>query len=544
MTPSSAPRESLAIRHNHSFSLSRAFDAIIYFAVAVYGFSFWFFIAVPFASHRETYWWLAMTGTKAFSSAFGVISVTYRPLAQAATWLAFLSLNPHVFPTSALRQGILQGLVYVCFLGAWYLIYCGAQQRRVFSLLACITGGVFFSGYVHLFHIYGIMYVPVMVMLGLLLNCANRGELAKHEVLLGVTSLTLALWHPFATALFTGFYAGVYIETFPRRNLRRHVIALLILTVNMAFIVCFTLLFARDDAKLSISTRLVGCLISYKTIEVNVLGSLISFALSLIVGFGVQTTARAKTLLLSIIVVAGVLCFIESLPLSLLWICIAILNLLSRRKWSLMSLSVTAALLPFGAAIGAPVFALFAIILATASTAIGLRNIEENLASTRIQVAVAVLITVGVVVIALVRAGQNVPLVTAVGRPLLVEREKTYQLESLLDRLRNSNYCNSEIIFFDSGDSPLDSARSALSREHRPPAAISDVRLFWNTALRCGQRGPLRDSDQTVIIAFGGSRPAGARPILKVEGRLAGDATAWLPKPSPVHASGVEESSR
>jgi len=30
-----------------------------YFILTVLGFSFWFFMAVPFASHREAYWWLA-----------------------------------------------------------------------------------------------------------------------------------------------------------------------------------------------------------------------------------------------------------------------------------------------------------------------------------------------------------------------------------------------------------------------------------------------------------------------------------------------------
>jgi len=74
--------------------------AISYFIFAVFGFSFWFLMAVPFASHRESYWWLAMVQSHPFSQAFGVISSTYRPLSQPATWLAFLILDPRIFPTS------------------------------------------------------------------------------------------------------------------------------------------------------------------------------------------------------------------------------------------------------------------------------------------------------------------------------------------------------------------------------------------------------------------------------------------------------------
>src|SRR5215475_10312943 len=69
------------------------------FILTVLGFSFWFFVAVPFASHRETYTWLAMTRTQTFAEGFSLIPTTFRPLGHAATWLGFLILNPAIFPT-------------------------------------------------------------------------------------------------------------------------------------------------------------------------------------------------------------------------------------------------------------------------------------------------------------------------------------------------------------------------------------------------------------------------------------------------------------
>jgi hypothetical protein len=71
-------------------------------------------MAVPFASHRETYWWLAMVQSRGFGDAFTFISSTYRPLHQAATWLAFLVLDPAVFPTSIVRQTLLRLLSTAC----------------------------------------------------------------------------------------------------------------------------------------------------------------------------------------------------------------------------------------------------------------------------------------------------------------------------------------------------------------------------------------------------------------------------------------------
>ena len=134
-------------------------ETLSYFIVTLLGFSFWYFMAVPFASHRETYWRFAMTPTHGFATAFAVISVTYRPVAQGVTWLAFLILNPSIFPTSVLRQALFQGFVYGMFVLAWWLIYRAAPQRRLFAMVAFVAGGVFFPGYIHLFHIYGIMYV-------------------------------------------------------------------------------------------------------------------------------------------------------------------------------------------------------------------------------------------------------------------------------------------------------------------------------------------------------------------------------------------------
>src|ERR1700758_205047 len=87
-------------------------QTLSYFILTVLGFSFWFFMALPFASHRESYGWLARVHNHGFTSAFSVgLASTYRPLHQVAAWLGFMILNPGIFPTSVLRQALLQGFV-------------------------------------------------------------------------------------------------------------------------------------------------------------------------------------------------------------------------------------------------------------------------------------------------------------------------------------------------------------------------------------------------------------------------------------------------
>ena len=84
-----------------------------YFFLAILGLSFWFFLGLPFASHRETYMWLAGAQTETLSQQFAFgLSSTYRPLSQVVTRVGYLLLDPTTFPTSIFRQAILQAFVY------------------------------------------------------------------------------------------------------------------------------------------------------------------------------------------------------------------------------------------------------------------------------------------------------------------------------------------------------------------------------------------------------------------------------------------------
>ena len=110
-----------------SFRNARA-ETLSYYVLTVLGFSFWFLMVVPFASHRETYCWLAAVHSQDFAHALSFVSSTYRPLYQAVIWFSFLILDRGGFPTSVLRQALFQLLVYAMFVLGWWLIYSAAMQ--------------------------------------------------------------------------------------------------------------------------------------------------------------------------------------------------------------------------------------------------------------------------------------------------------------------------------------------------------------------------------------------------------------------------------
>lgn len=506
-----------------------------YFILTVLGFSFWFFMAVPFASHRESYWWLAMVHSQDFAHAFSFISSTYRPLHQAATWLGFLILDPSVFPTGVLRQALFQVLIYGMFVLAWWLIYRAATQRRLFALVSFVAGCVFFSGYVHLFHVYGISYIPVILLLGALLRFHASGTFAKQEVWFAVVATLLVFWHPFTTALFVGFYFGFYLDTFWQRSRAQHVQAVVILLVGMTAVAALVVAVPRfwpDASPLLVQTatrpldiRLFGFLVSYQTNEVNRVASLVAFVLTQMAVF--STGPRLKLAAFLFVSVLSVLFLLKSLPLLLLWLCVVLMKLLRLRCWSLLFLTFTAALLPFGGGIGTPIHALFAIIMAIYVTPLGWPQAEKALSFLKARYVIGTTIAATVVLL-MVRVGFEVPIVTRVARPLLTERERTYQLENILAWLHNSDYCGYEIAFYEKADNPIDSVESAITRRNRPPASLGDVQLFWKTVLQCRKAEHPSNKARTAIVTFGGPALANSRPVFEVAGRYAGNATVWI----------------
>jgi hypothetical protein len=513
------------------------FVKVSYFIFAVLGLSFWFWMAVPFASHRETYWWLAKVSTHDFAYAFTGISSTYRPLHQAATWLGFMLLDPRAFPTSVLRQTLLQTLMYGTFLLAWWLIYSAAPQRRILALAAFVHGGVFFPGYLPVFHVYGNAYVPTMLALGVLLLFYDSSDFEKKEVLFATIATLSVLWHPFTTALFVGFYFGFCVEAFGQRTRTQQVRSVVILLVGIAAIGVLLVIVPHfwpdrtsvlvQNAARPATTRLYGFLVAYRTNEVNGIASVVVYLLTIAVVLSTKLGRKVKAVTTLGISALSVVFLMNSMPLLLIWLAMSLAKLMLLRNWRLFFLMLTAVLLPFGGGIGSPIHALFAIIIATFVTPLGWMQAEVAMRYVKPSYIFATAAALTLIVLA-VRTGIRVPVVTRVATPLLAERERTYQLESLLVWLHSSRYCGHEITFAENANLPIDSVESAISRQYRPPAALVDAELFWRTALQCQNTEQRGKGASPVVLTFGGPELDAYMPVFKIDGEYGGDATVWI----------------
>jgi hypothetical protein len=267
-------------------------------------------------------------------------------------------------------------------------------------------------------------------------------------------------------------------------------------------------------------------LISYQTNEINLIASLAAFLLSHLVVFSTGLSVKLNVAVFLVISALSVVSMLKGLPLLLVWLFAVLMKLIWLRRWSLFVLTLTALLLPFGAGIGTPIYALFAIAVGVYVTSLGWSNAEELLSFIDPRCIIAMIIVVSTVVVA-VRKGIDVPIFTQAAGPLFTERERTYQLERILVWLHSSDYCGDELTFAENAGSPIDSIQNIITRRNRPPADLADVRLFWNAVLRCRQAEQTGSKAGTAIVTFGGSSIADSSSIFTVEGMYAGEATVW-----------------
>ena len=112
-----------------------------------------------------------------------------------------------------------------------------------------------------------------------------------------------------------------------------------------------------------LNTRLFGFLVSYQTNEVNRLPPC-GISMTQMIVLSMDLSPKMKLAAILFVSALSVVFLLKSLPLLLLWICAALVKLLHLRRWSLFFLMLTATAPPVRWGIGAPVYALFAIILA------------------------------------------------------------------------------------------------------------------------------------------------------------------------------------
>jgi hypothetical protein len=228
-------------------------------------------IGLPWGPHNESFDWVVRLEERSFRSALfdkfpSVLSL--RPLGTGPAWLLYRVGGHDV----GLAQFANAGLA----LFAWGWLATGVRQPRLFALLALVAGGVFFAGYIWVFHLHGIFYGPLLVFVAALVRSAFRP--IDPRALLGVFvgGVLTALDHPYSLPLGLVFALGATLESPMLRTRQGAAVLAVLVTGSLATYLLLVPFYNRNLG----GDPLAGLLASYRTSEVNTVGSVVAALLA------------------------------------------------------------------------------------------------------------------------------------------------------------------------------------------------------------------------------------------------------------------------
>jgi hypothetical protein len=495
------------------------------FALTILGFTFWFVMAVPLASHKEAYSWLPrMREGQALLDFVQQTVATYRPIGQAIMWWAYQVLGFADMPSDAIRQGIVQTTVWATILPGWWLMLRASPAPRVFSLLAMAAGGVLFTPYLFLFHPWGLFYTPLVLTTAALVWLALTRTSTTPTTMLAllVAAAVLALWHPFATALIVAYLLGTLIEqVLQGRKLPLALpVALLLIVAAMGYMGRQWLMGSGHG----LVDKLDGLLMTFQTVEVNKVVSLFCLVLVQLVVFTLPLQAGVRWAVAAVALLASGLAVYLGMSVLMVWLVISGVKAMLLGRWRLAATLGVAFLLPLGSGVGAPVYALFAIMLSLSVTALGQDQLERRAAL--IPGAAWLALIVGAMSLSLLQRQHDVPGLASLARPLLAEKARTQQLEQGLHWLARSAWCHADVDFFEPSQGPTVAKGNIINRERRPPTEAGDLQAFWTT-YRC-KPATAGDTTPLIMFTFGGQDIPGASALYSLESPYAGLMRVWL----------------
>ena len=327
-------------------------------------------IGLPWGPHNETFDWIVRLEQRSFWSALfdkfpSVLSL--RPLGTGPAWLLY-RLGGH-------DVGLVQFVNAALALFAWGWIARGVPQPRVFAVTALVAGGIYFAGYIWVFHMHGIFYGPLLVYVAALARCARMPVDLRTLLGVFVGGVFTALAHPYALPFAVAFALGALAETPALRTRQGAAVLAVMLTGALAAYLLLVPVYNRGLA----GDPVAALLASYTTSEVNAIGA----AVAALLAAWTATRAwpgRAPSIAGLVTLGVSALALARHVPVLPLWLAWAAAKSVRHGRWTMAALIVACALLPAANPTGSPTYTIFAVLLAACASALDEYGFEVWLA--------------------------------------------------------------------------------------------------------------------------------------------------------------------
>ncbi|SCX07231.1 hypothetical protein [Mycolicibacterium fluoranthenivorans] len=493
-----------------------ALDAIVFATLTLAGFSFWFLLGFPYANHNESFAIVAQLKEISLRGAVTTVLepvANYRPVGQAVAWLGYRA-GGTIYPVEIFN--------YVVAVAAWALLFAAARERKLFAFTALITGGVFFTGYIYLFHLHGVFYSPLLLVTAMLF-WVDQDFSRNRLITLTLCTVLAAFFHPYSLLVYLVGLGGMAVQRWRSLAGQRGMIAG---ALAAAALLLVALLATQTNKNvLTPGDMLDGLLASYRLAEINLIASLVALALTIVTALTLPLGAGPRRVVAVGSGIAGLLFIYTGLPVLLIWIAVCFGKTLLMRKWWMALVLCCSALFPAPTATGSPTYVIFTLMICSAILPYGSTALEERLRAPARRTAAAIIAAASAVLV-LLRVGVDVPVVSQLAQPLVAEQEKTFQMEQIARWLVSSKYSAYEPRFVRAVRNPKD-ASDSIDRTFRPPTNDEDLDMYMR-ALR-GPSAPPPANDAVVLVGFGGDlMPPGAL-LMTLPSAHAGEARVVLP---------------
>ncbi|HOX84181.1 MAG TPA: hypothetical protein PLJ60_18610 [Chryseolinea sp.] len=448
------------------------------------GISFWFLIAFPFANRNESYIWIAYFDHHSFIDIVQnqIPSVrNFRPLAQIITWC--------LYHLSGGNSILIQLVNYIILCAAiWIIVSLTEAGKMTYArILYFLTGFTYISAFYYVFNLHGIFYSPILLIVALLLRAQDK--VITHWKLWSVVCLTLSLFHPIIIVLYAAYLSGWLFEKYPVNKKR------MIQFVGLWIILLITVKLLIQIPLLSI-IKIQNLLGTIRNVEAHIFVKLFSLALCLLT-LANKTKMQLAFRLLCIIAYIP-FAFIYQFPFLLLLAFLIALNLMQEKKWALLGLMCASIIFPLVVGSGAPTKASIFIFIVPYLI---LQSLTFSKAPPFRIINTFVLATLsGILVITIIiRVGIQIPLISTVVSPILVEKGKTFQLEKCIS-LSQTHPPFKRIQFLQTKAGNIRDMGQPQDRDYFPPAKQSELDVYqkgFNTLT------DLSSSQQTWYLSFG-----------------------------------------
>jgi len=200
-------------------------------------------------------------------------------------------------------------------------------------------------------------------------------------------------------------------------------------------------------------------------------------------------------------------------------------RLLSHQEFSAALLLATA-LLPVLASVGTPTYTVFSIMVCSFAMAWGWSSLDDALGFVDRRFTIPLYVALLLLLVGL-RSGLNVPIISKLSQPILAEKEKTFQLETIIEWMMTSSYAGEDLSIGQESPIPREAGKKAIDRTHRPPTHRFYLRkyLVW----RRGEVSEAPASEGRLVVFFGGEELEDREPVFRVVGDYAETASVyWL----------------